>query len=47
MYQVKAISKKGTQFRFRVRTGSIQELQNMLDAIFRGRGMRMVLVQPV
>ncbi len=47
MFRVNAFTQKGTKFRFRIQSDSIQDLHDLLDKIFAGRKMRMVLVEPV
>jgi len=47
MFRIKAFTKKGTKFRFRIKSNNVQELQTILDQIFAGRHLRMILVEPV
>jgi len=47
MFRIKAFTHKGTKFRFRIKSDSVQDLQDILDQIFAGRNLRMILVEPV
>lgn len=47
MFLINAFTRKGTKFRFRVKSDSIQDLHTILDQIFVGRNLRMILVEPV
>ncbi|WP_020406303.1 hypothetical protein [Hahella ganghwensis] len=47
MFRVNAFTTKGTKFRFRIKSESVADLQSMLDKIFAGRSMRLVLVEPI
>lgn len=47
MYRVNAFTQKGTRFRFRIQGGSIMDVHNKLDMMFKGKTMKMVLVERV
>ncbi|WP_168188234.1 hypothetical protein [Hahella sp. CCB-MM4] len=47
MFRINAFTSKGTKFRFRIQSESVADLQNVLDKIFAGRSMRLVLVEPI
>lgn len=47
MFRVNAFTQKGTKFRFRIKSDSIQDVHNILDQIFAERRLRLVLVEPV
>jgi hypothetical protein len=47
MYRVNAFTQKGTRFRFRIEGGSILDVHTKLDMMFRGKVMKMVLVERV
>ncbi|GAA3976748.1 hypothetical protein GCM10022278_37030 [Allohahella marinimesophila] len=47
MYRINAITSRGTRFRFRITSSHIDDLSNMLDKIFAGTAMHLVLIQPI
>ncbi len=47
MYRINAITSRGTRFRFRITSSHIDDLTTMLDKIFAGTAMHLVLVQPI
>ena len=47
MFRVNAFTKKGTKFRFRIKSESILEVRRTLGEIFKDREMRLVLVEPL
>ncbi|MBU6951924.1 MULTISPECIES: hypothetical protein [Hahella] len=47
MYRVNAFTQKGAKFRFRIQSESVADLHDILDRIFEGRKMRLVVVEPV
>ena len=47
MFKVNAFTKKGTKFRFRIKSDNIHNVRDTLKAIFEGQDMRLVLVEPV
>lgn len=47
MYRINAFTQKGLTFRFRVRSESIDEVRDLIDSLFAGQDLRLVLVEPV
>ncbi len=47
MYKVNAFTEKGTKFRFRVQGNTIREVHRIIDELFKGKTMRLILVEPV
>ena len=47
MYRVNAFTQKGTRFRFRIEGGSILDVHDKIDLMFKGKSMKMVLVEKV
>ena len=47
MFRVNAFTEKGTKFRFRIKSESILDVRKALGEIFKGREMRLVLVEPL
>ncbi len=47
MFRVNAFTQKGIKYRFRVQGNTIAEVHRIIDEIFKGKAMRLVLVEPV
>ncbi|MFD2230205.1 hypothetical protein [Alkalimarinus sediminis] len=47
MFRVNAFTEKGTKFRFRIKSDNILDVRKAIGEIFKGREMRLVLVEPL